>query len=71
MVELDAQDAALAHRNRKIESFVLGTKVVKISKRLASKVANLRVVALLLKFVDNNDWNDDFLFFELEQSLGV
>ena len=46
-------------------------KIVKVTKCLARVVADLRVVALLLELVDHDDWNYNFLFFELEDGPRV
>ena len=50
---------------------MFGSQVIQVAKRLASVVTNLGVVTLFLEFVDHDDWNDNFLFFELEQSFWV
>jgi hypothetical protein len=71
VIELDSKCSAIAHLNRKVQSLVLLTQIVKESKGFPSKVTNFKVIALFLKLVDNNDWDDNFVFSKSEQSFRV
>ena len=67
VVELDAQRAALADRDREVEPPVLDAQFVEVTQRLPGEVADLGVVALALELGDHHDGDHDGVLGEAEE----
>ncbi len=67
VVELDAQRAVLADRNREVEPAVLDAQLVEVTEGLAGEVADLRVVAFALELGDHHDGDHDVVLGEAEE----
>ena len=65
--ELDPQRAALADRDREVESPVLDAQLVEDAQRLTGEVADLGVVALALELGDHHDGDHDVVLGEAEE----
>ena len=67
VVQLDAQRAAVADRDREVEPLVLDAQLVEVAQRLPGEVPDLGVVPLALELGDHDDGEHDVVLGEAEE----
>ena len=71
VVELDAQRAAVADRDREVEALVLDAQLIEVAQRLTREVADLGIVALGFKLGHDDHGKHDVMLGESEDGLRI